>query len=227
VPISNRANTVLLILILAVGIGIVAMLASGARGGPLDPPGAPASTMHTLDELYTTANNVPQSWDRKLDSTNGSFGFPLLPAGCNSDRFQCVFWRQITLSVSAYDGVLDRETGLVWQRAPSISAGHWDAARQYCATVNTGGRNGWRLPTTAEFLSLRDESIATDPQLPSGNPFVMSQTGTGWWTSTENLSNPADADAVSLGPNSQLLASPEKANSALSAWCVRGPTSRQ
>jgi hypothetical protein len=42
--ISNRANTILLVAILAVGIGIVAMLAAGVRGGPLDPPGAPAST---------------------------------------------------------------------------------------------------------------------------------------------------------------------------------------
>jgi hypothetical protein len=42
--VSNRATNILLVLILAIGIGIVAMLASGARGGPLDPPGAPAPT---------------------------------------------------------------------------------------------------------------------------------------------------------------------------------------
>ena len=42
--ISNRVNTLLLVLILAVGIALVAMLASGAHGGPLDPPGPPAST---------------------------------------------------------------------------------------------------------------------------------------------------------------------------------------
>lgn len=42
--ISGRANTILLVLILAAGIAIVAMLASGARAGPLDPPGPPAST---------------------------------------------------------------------------------------------------------------------------------------------------------------------------------------
>jgi hypothetical protein len=31
--VSNRATNILLVLVLAVGIGIVAMLASGARGG--------------------------------------------------------------------------------------------------------------------------------------------------------------------------------------------------
>jgi hypothetical protein len=41
---TNRTQTVLLVLILAVGVAIVAMLATGVRGGPLDPPGAPAST---------------------------------------------------------------------------------------------------------------------------------------------------------------------------------------
>jgi hypothetical protein len=41
---SNRTNTILLVLILAAGIGIIAMLAPGARGGPLDPPASPAST---------------------------------------------------------------------------------------------------------------------------------------------------------------------------------------
>lgn len=47
--ISNRANTILLMLILAVGVGIIAMLASDARGGPLDPPGAPTSTDGVLE----------------------------------------------------------------------------------------------------------------------------------------------------------------------------------
>ncbi len=42
--ISNRASTILLVAILAVGMGIVAIFASNARGGPLDPPGPPAST---------------------------------------------------------------------------------------------------------------------------------------------------------------------------------------
>jgi hypothetical protein len=39
---SHRATNILLVLILTAGIGIVAMLASGVRAGPLDPPGAPA-----------------------------------------------------------------------------------------------------------------------------------------------------------------------------------------
>ncbi|MBI5283874.1 MAG: right-handed parallel beta-helix repeat-containing protein [Chloroflexi bacterium] len=47
--ISQRVNTILLVLILAAGITIVAMLATEARGGPLDPPGAPSSTLPLVE----------------------------------------------------------------------------------------------------------------------------------------------------------------------------------
>lgn len=56
--ISRRTNTILLVLILGVGIGIVAMLASGARGGPLDPPGPPASTQPVV-EPRTPIDHLP------------------------------------------------------------------------------------------------------------------------------------------------------------------------
>src|SRR5262245_21481061 len=42
--VSSRTTNILLVLVLVVGIAIVAVLATGVRGGPLDPPGAPAST---------------------------------------------------------------------------------------------------------------------------------------------------------------------------------------
>ena len=43
--VSTRATNILLLLVLAVGVAIVAMLATGVRGGPLDPPaGTPGST---------------------------------------------------------------------------------------------------------------------------------------------------------------------------------------
>ena len=41
---SSRTTNILLVLVLAIGVGIVAMLATVARGGPLDPPNAPGST---------------------------------------------------------------------------------------------------------------------------------------------------------------------------------------
>jgi hypothetical protein len=40
----DRIHSLLLVLILLTGLAIVAMLATGVRAGPLDPPGAPVST---------------------------------------------------------------------------------------------------------------------------------------------------------------------------------------
>jgi Right handed beta helix region len=46
--ISNRVNTFLLVLIALMGASIIAILATRASAGPLDPPGAPASTQANL-----------------------------------------------------------------------------------------------------------------------------------------------------------------------------------
>jgi hypothetical protein len=46
--VSTRTTNILLVLVLAVGIGIVAMLATRSAAGPLDPPAAPGSTAGVL-----------------------------------------------------------------------------------------------------------------------------------------------------------------------------------
>ena len=65
--------------------------------------------------------------------------------GVVTDRF-CV---GIVVSSLDYAGVcslwvLDRETGLVWQRTPSSGTSDWAAARLACRHATTGGRRGWR-----------------------------------------------------------------------------------
>jgi hypothetical protein len=47
----TRINTGLLVFIALTGIVLVTMLATRAYGGPLDPPGAPAPTMKTLQQV--------------------------------------------------------------------------------------------------------------------------------------------------------------------------------
>ena len=86
--------------------------------------------------------------------------------------------------------VLDRETGLVWERTPSttplpailppnVVSGNYAAGR--CILLTLGGRAGWRVPTIQELESLVDTTQY--PMLPFGHPF-NGISGL-YWTSTQ------------------------------------------
>jgi hypothetical protein len=190
--VPSRATNILLILVLAVGIGIVAMLATRVRGGPLDPPGTPASTMHTLDDS-------PVVWDRSLSSNDGSF--------CNSSRFKCVLGGA---------GMLDRETGLVWQQTPPSGTESWYTAVEDCMNNQLGGRYGWRLPRIEEYRSLLDET-----GLLPVNVFANVQlAGELYWSSSTVLTDASMAilTRFDLAPGHQTASK----LLAFHVWCVRG-----
>ncbi len=53
------------------------------------------------------------------------------------------------------DVVLDKETGLVWERNPTEHPNtDWYNASLTAYNMYLGGRKGWRLPTVEEFMSL-------------------------------------------------------------------------
>jgi len=95
----------------------------------------------------------PLAWYRTLDATGG----------CFSERFRCVLDDQ---------AVLDRETGLVWQRTPfAVSFNRqWSEAIRLCTDTEIGARGGWRLPTAEEFATVY-LSTNPSPGLPPGHPF--------------------------------------------------------
>ena len=83
--------------------------------------------------------------------------------------------------------VLDRETGLVWQRDTSDSQYDWYGAQTYCYGLEIGGRKGWRLPTIDELATLVDSSQIS-PALPDGHPFTNVKFAD-YWSSTTSASN--------------------------------------
>jgi hypothetical protein len=96
-----------------------------------------------------TLDQIPPTWSQKL------------PA---SARFVLVL-------DSA--GVLDKETGLVWEKSPDGTKYTWDVAFAICVTQCTGGRCGWRIPTVEELHSLKDPTqIPPNGGLPPGHPFT-------------------------------------------------------
>ena len=95
---------------------------------------------NTLTHAQTTANGpyyATPSWDQTLPSAT----------------------RFIVLSNFGGQAVLDRETGLVWERSPDTTELNWILASSSCNKRAIGGRKGWRLPGIQELASLIDPSV--------------------------------------------------------------------
>src|ERR1700737_1483516 len=99
--------------------------------------------------------------------------------------------RFIVLSNMNSDAVLDRETGLVWEKSPDATPGNWYDAQLTCMDKTVGNRDGWRLPTVQEVKSLVDRTRPT-PALPAGNPFPGVQSD-GYWSATTRADDAARA----------------------------------
>jgi hypothetical protein len=124
--------------------------------------------------------------------------------------------------------VLDRETGIVWERAPNAGTVTWATANEICHGLTKGGRTGWRLATIEELMSLWD--LASAPRLPAGHPFSgVATLSTDWyWSQSTGERNDALASTlaytVSFGlPMGPAMVQRPKTESRY-FWCVRGST---
>jgi len=151
------------------------------------------------------------SWDQKLDCT----------ATANCPRF-------IVLSNWASAAVLDRETGLVWEKSPSATRETWLIAQRECNQKAVGNRLGWRLPTVQELASLIDPSLAVFPPLPSspiplpnGHPFANIQKFFYWSANIAIVDPPSPDSAWVVGLDDGRPVSAGKTGTG-NFWCVRG-----
>jgi hypothetical protein len=147
-----------------------------------------------------------QGWDKKIDVV--ARRFQILPQFNNQ-------------------AVLDKETGLVWQRSPSAKLVTWEQAVTLCYSLNVGNRMGWRLPAVTEMLTLVDPSQTSTPTLPANHPFLNVAPDPNYWTATSlalnNGTPPAThayfVDFIAGGPG----ANPDgKGLLSVNYWCVRG-----
>jgi hypothetical protein len=146
-----------------------------------------------------TLDEIPPTWSQKLSADK---------------RFVLVLNNE---------AVLDKETGLVWEKQPNSNqiTTFLDAFTTGEATI--GGRRGWRLPTIEELESLIDPS-QSNPALPPGHPFAINSNDI-FWSSTivpivlnqtyiMKISNGEVAGASNGGNNTQ--------SGLYSVWRVRG-----
>lgn len=139
-------------------------------------------------------NALPVIWSDKLP---------------NAERFKLVL---------DGEGVLDKETGLIWERSPNNATPmKWNEAIIYCYQKSIGNRKGWRLPTVEELASLVDPTQSA-PSLPSGHPFNNVATYD-YWSATTVVNADSQAWLVGFGSGS---VNTDNKQSNLFVWCVRG-----
>jgi hypothetical protein len=128
--------------------------------------------------------------------------------------------RQVLTPVFGGLAVLDKETGLLWERTPSSGAYTWDDASSHCATLAVSSRLGWRLPTIQELGSILD--LGQPNNLTPGNPY-NALTVSGWnigeliWSATSSDTTPGSAWSMNIASNFLVLGK----GSLGRAWCVR------
>jgi hypothetical protein len=126
--------------------------------------------------------------------------------------------RFVVLVEFGKEAVLDRETGLVWEQAPTATIAPWANSLQLCNDKTVGNRKGWRLPTVSELSSLVDPKQPSAPMLPTGHPFRNVQSFV-YWTATTSASDFELAWGVNFSSSAV-----NAFNKVLSShrWCVRG-----
>ena len=200
------------------------LLVSGGPGAT--PAGAQNPTAQQQQQQQL--RQILDKLDQVLAATKGGEGAKSGGAEDNNtlrwDQALPVSQRFVVLTAFNSDAVLDKETGLVWEKSPQATAISLSNARLTCANKAVGGRKGWRLPSLPELASLVDPSVASPgPTLQPGHPFLAVQSANYW-------SGSAHADNSTLmwgvGFNNGVVLGVSKAFDQR-AWCVRGGMSAE
>lgn len=161
--------------------------------------GAVQATINSIetkvDNIKAKVDLIPPAWSQ------------ILPA---ADRFQLVLGGA---------GVLDKETGLVWEKSPDTGLRTWANAHVHCYPRIVGGRKGWRVPTIEELASLVDPNNPTGPILPPGHPFSNVQVVDRYWSATTSASAPSHAWVVIFDIGEVVTDDKTGTNF---VWCARG-----
>ena len=185
-------------------VATVAVLAIGAvyllaQAGNLEPPGSPASTMVTLQEIYDRVSASPVGiaktgqtgcWDAAATSISC--------AGTGQDgEYQTGVLVDPRFTDNGDGTVQDNLTGLIWlKNANCFGLRNWtnalsDAntlADASCGLTDGSIAGDWRLPNVKELRSLVD-FVQAGPPLTPGHPFSAVQSQR-YWSSTSAAADP-------------------------------------
>ena len=161
--------------------------------------------LHKLDKILDaikagggSEGNHTLRWDQNLPAAQR---FVILPAFNN-------------------EAVLDKNTGLVWERVPDAADSVWTIQTFNCINKIVGGTRGWRLPSVVELVSLTDPSLQglQGPSVPTDIFPNLPQLGF-FWSATTHAEDHTIAWNASL--SSSFVGQLPKTTPG-HAWCVRG-----
>ena len=217
-------NTTLKILMLVAALFATGLLLAGS----LNPPGPPAPTMVTLQQIYDKLGAPADVARTGQTGCWNAAGALITCAGTGQDG---ALVKGVSVSSRFTDNgasgtVTDNLTGLTWLRnANCLGLRTWAQAlsdANALASGSCGLQDGstvgtWRLPNSKELQSLIDFGTA-NPAFPVGHPFtgVVSD---GYWTSTTFVPTPTLAWYVDLAAGG--LNGSTKGNGRY-VWPVRG-----
>lgn len=171
----------------------------------IDSPGAAASTMHTLEEIYNKAVNFPLPDAGQVTCYNASGNVITCgnaPAGQDAEYTSVNSFTCALSYTNNGDGtVTDNCTGLMWKRCSepdtsttTCSGTHstytWANALGQCEGLTFAGRTDWRLPNIKELFSivLEEYPAITDVKA-QGAPYINqtvfpATVSSDYWSST-------------------------------------------
>ena len=203
---------------LAVSVGMLVLGWLLLAGGPGVTP---------VEAQKSTPQQQQQQILEKLDQILAATKSGEKDNGAGAKDNQTLRWDQVLPAEQRFvilpafnsDAVLDKETGLVWEKSPQPKAVGSSSARSTCVNKAVGGRKGWRLPSLSELASLVDPSVGPPgPTLPPGHPFVAAQP-VNYWSGSAYAENPAQMWGVGF-LNGVALGLSKSFEQRI--WCVRG-----
>ncbi len=130
--------------------------------------------------------------------------------------------RFATLAEFNNNAVLDKTTGLVWEKSPQTTIVTYNKARTFCVGRAVGGQKGWRLPSPVELRSLVGPIRGLSrPRLPPNHPFLNVQ-ATSYWAVVSEAEHGPYGKYVDIFLGNVLSLFHAKMFS-FPVWCVRGP----
>ena len=195
--------------LLLAGGGLWVTLAGAQSTAPQTPQQAQLrQILEKLDQVLA-ASKAGESAKSNVAEDNGTQRW---------DQVLPVSQRFVVLPAFNNDAVLDKETGLVWEKSPQTNGVSAANSRLACANKAVGGRKGWRVPALPELTSLVDPSVASPgPTLPQGHPFLNVQAAN-YWSSSAHLENTTLTWGVGFN-NGMALGLSKSFDQRI--WCVR------